>query len=131
MNAVTKMDAMPLDYLISEWKDAKATESLANQVRLKIEARILAHPDCQVRPEGTTKFGNLSITTGTTREWDQEQLDELRATIRGEYWPFIRTWREDRKASKVMEDRFPDLWMKINQALTLKPKKPSFSVKES
>ena len=132
MNAVTPIrkdkPKLDIDAMTQLWRIAKQAEVEAHDRRIEIENAILA--EIETKPEGTTKVGAMTISTGFSRSWDQDKLDDLRASVRGEYWPFAREWKEDRKAARVIEERFPDLWKRINEALTLKPKKPTFSVKE-
>lgn len=128
MNAIIKQRKPTIEQLITEWKSAKNDENEAKDRRLTIEQLILEQAD--IKSEGTTKVGSLSISTGNTRDWDQAVLTELSVQVKPEYWPFKSEFKEDRKASKVIEERFPDLWKTINTALLLKPKKPTFSARD-
>lgn len=125
----------PLDQLVEELNQAKADEEAAKAARLRLEERVLAHPDiaAQLKEEGTTSCttaaGKLSVTTGFTRAWDQAELDRLAKMVSPEFWPFKAEWKEDRKASRTFEERWPDLWAELRQALTLKPRKPTVTVK--
>lgn len=129
MNAILKpVPTANLDDLIAAWRGCKAAEQQYNADRLRIEEKILALVDA--KDSGSVKLDGLTVTFGLDRKWDQAKLTDLSATVKREYWPFKIEWKEDKKASDVIAERFPELWADITQALTTKPKKPSFSVKE-
>lgn len=129
MNAILKpVPQATFVQLKDAWSEQKALEKEANEKRLAIEKQILDLVEC--KPEGSNKFDNLTITTGFSRDWDQEALSLMSAEILPEYFPFKTEFKEDRKGSKFVEERFPELWDKIKTALTTKPKKPSFAIKE-
>ncbi|MGI9159771.1 MAG: hypothetical protein ACR2K1_08475 [Saprospiraceae bacterium] len=117
-----------VDDLIAAWKDAKAAEKAANQARLEAEERINEH--FGILTSGALKLDGITVNYGLERKWDQAKLTELRPTVKTEYWPFRIEWKEDKKASDYIENKFPGLWDEIKTALTTKPKKPSFSIKE-
>ena len=117
-----------LDELILAWKEAKAAEKSANAMRLAIEDEINAHFGIQTA--GMLKLDGITVSYGIDRKWDQAKLTELKQGIKQEYWPFKIEWKEDKKASDTIAERFPELWSEIKTALTTKPKKPSFSIKE-
>lgn len=129
MNAILKpVPHENLDDLIAAWRGCKAAEQQYNADRLAIEAKILALVGAQ--NTGSIKLDGLTVTYGVDRKWDQAKLTELRQTIKTEYWPFRIEWKEDKKASDLVAERFPGLWEQLTPALTTKPKKPSFSIKE-
>lgn len=117
-----------LDDLIDEWKCAKREERTANAWRLEVEEKINQHFGIQTA--GMLKLDGITVTYGLDRKWDQAKLSELKQTIKHEYWPFKIEWKEDKKAADVIAERFPELWKEIQTALTTKPKKPSFTIKE-
>lgn len=119
-----------LDSLKAGWRRAKADEEAAREQRVAIERRMVALLGDLVPQEGTFHQSGLSISTGYNRKWDQARLTSLAAVIDEAYWPFIHEWKEDRKASRVFEEKFPDLWKHIASALTLTPAKPSVKVEE-
>jgi hypothetical protein len=124
---------MTLPELINQLTEAKAAEAEANANRLTLETEILNHPDVakKLKLEGTTSFKGtgLSIATGFTRSWDAEKLWELSVGIKEEFFPFKQSLTEDRKAAKEIEADYPELWAQLSSALTLKPKKPSLTLK--
>lgn len=122
-----------LDELADMWLAAKGVEVGAIERRRELEESILEHPDVvdKLVDEGTTTVGRVKVSTGFTRAWDQQQLDTLSSDVNEEFWPFKDEWKEDRRASRVIEERFPDLWAQIRNALTIKPRKPTISVTES
>ncbi|GEM_PF-4722207 len=130
MSAILKEipDDERLEYLKGAWHECYLQEKEANKNRILVEREIFNL--LPIEPEGSYKFDEVTIVTGFNRAWDQEKLFELQAEIKPEFFPFHAELKESRKDSKIIEDRFPDLWEKIKPALTTKPKKPSFSFKE-
>lgn len=125
------MNAQPiqpenLDSLIRAWHMNKAAEQQFHDDRLYIEALILDLVG--TKPTGSEKLDGLTIQFGIDRKWDQAKLNELRPTVKAEYWPFKIEWKEDKKASDYIENKFPGLWEKIKTALVTRPKKPAFSM---
>ena len=127
----TKLQAVfTLDSLKAGWRKAKAEEESAREQRVAIERRMVVLLGDLVPAEGTFHQDGLSISTGYTRKWDQKLLTQMAGAIDEAYWPFRSEWKEDRKASRTFEERFPDLWKHISAALTLTEKKPSVSVED-
>ena len=101
-------------------------EKKANKFRLEIEKQIANHPDVLafVKEEGTTTIpGLFKVTTGFTRKWDQDILLNLAIKVDPKYFPFKIKYDEKRAESKMIEEKFPDLWQILQQALTLTPSK--------
>lgn len=130
MNDTTNMPT--LDTLAERLAVARQAESAARDRRIELEQMICTHPDVapQLTDEGTVTVGTLKVRTGFTRSWDQKALDAISVDVAEEYWPFKAEWKEDRKAARVIEERFPDLWEAIRGALTLKPSKPAVTIVE-
>lgn len=122
-----------IEVLAQRLAEAKAAESAAIEARLAVEAEILAHPSTGrvLVDEGTaTVADRIKVTTGYTRKWEQSTLANLAHSIDPAYWPFKVEFKEDRKAARVIEERFPDLWERLRHALTLTPRKPSIALVE-
>lgn len=131
MNAEPKVQAIfTIDSLKAAWRKAKADEEAAKEHRLAIEHRIVAVLGDLVPEEGSVSTDGVTVRTSFYRKWDQNKLVPLSTAIDPSYWPFIHEWKEDRKASRVFEEKFPDLWKHIASALTLTPAKPSVKVEE-
>lgn len=129
MNAILKpVPTESLDDLIAAWRGCKAAETAYNKDRLAIEAKILAIVGTDTT--GSMQIDGLTIQFGMDRKWDQDRLAELQPKIMPEFWPFKTEFREDRKAARLVEERFPDLWAELQHALTTKPRKPCFAIKE-
>ena len=126
----TEQSTNTLSDLTHQWKQYKDTEDQAKKARLDTEKLIQSHPDSHLADEGIVHLDSLQVSTGYTRTWDQKQLKEMQRVISDEYFPFKTELKEDRKISKTIEERFPDLWNTIRSALSLKPKKPAFTWKE-
>lgn len=131
MNAQLKTNVIELpttdvlSRLVEDYRRAKADEHAAKLARLEAEDALLAHPDIarELKDEGTITVGDVKVTTKLTRAWDQSALAAIQARIDPAYWPFKAELKEDRRASRVFEERFPALWAELRQALTLKPAK--------
>lgn len=127
----TNVSRLPtLAYLAGKLAAAKREEAAARTARIAVEEEILAHPaiKLQLRDEGTVTAEGVKVTTKLARSWDQEMLAELAKTFDPAWFPFRAEWKEDRRASRVLEERFPDLARELGQALTLKPAKPAVSL---
>lgn len=119
--------------LIEQWKHAKEQENLWNQKRIEIESQLYEQHCASIPEKGTfTTPEGMKITTGYSEEWSQDQL-----TAAYQQWPqnikfpFIGVWKADGKAISYLRDNAPEAYAIIQAALTLKPKKPSFSVKDA
>lgn len=117
--------------LIDEWKHAKEQETIWNARRIEIESKIYELNQASIPDKGTyTTDGGMKITTGFSEEWDQSQLTAAyQQWPEGVKFPFAGTWKPDGKAVSYLRDNAPDLYRLLQPALTLKPKKPSFSMK--
>lgn len=118
--------------LTDQWKELKRQEADVNQRRIAVESRIYELTAAQLPDKGThTLPTGMKVTTGFTEDWDQEQV-----TAAYQQWPadvkfpFAGAWKPDGKAISYLRDNQPSLYAKLSPALTLKPKKPAFSVKE-
>ena len=125
---LTQEQIKTLNELMAAWNMSRAAEKQFQEDRLLCEAQILEIVG--MKSAGSKKLGSMTISYGLDRKWDQAKLTDLQPGIKAEYWPFRIEWKEDKKASDIIADRFPELWDEIQQALTTKPKKPTFSIKE-
>ncbi|WP_435008005.1 hypothetical protein P12x_005272 [Tundrisphaera lichenicola] len=121
-----------LALLTDAWKIEKQNESDANARRIAIESQIYELTQSELPDKGTyTLPTGMKIATGFSEEWSQEQLNaayqEWNASVP---FPFTGTWKPDGKAISYLRENLPEAYKKIQPALTLKPKKPAFSVKE-
>lgn len=122
--------ASTLARLIDDLRRAKADEHAAKLARLEAEDALLAHPTIarELVDEGTVTVGDVKVTTKLSRSWDQSALAAIQSRIDPAYWPFKTEFKEDRRASRVFEERFGLLWAELRQALTLKPAKPAVAL---
>lgn len=122
-----------IEKLANDWKRAKQTEKEAQEARIAIESRIYELTEKMLPDKGTMTFEcGLKVTTGFTEEWDQDALGEAYKnwpvdTVR---FPFAGVWKPDGKAITVIRESIPYLYDMLRPALTIKPKKPAFAVKE-
>ncbi len=118
--------------LIEEWKNAKLNETIWNAKRIEIESKLYEHHQSELPDKGTFTTGEgMKITTGFTEEWSQEELNRAyEQWPEGVKFPFAGTWKPDGKAVSYLRENAPAMYALLQPALTLKPKKPSFSVKD-
>lgn len=118
--------------LIDEWKHAKQQEAMWNAKRIEIESQIYQQNQASIPDKGTyTTPEGMKIATGYSEDWDQEKVNAAyQQWPEGVKFPFSGTWKADGKAVSYLRENAPSLYALIQPALTLKPKKPSFSVKE-
>lgn len=119
---------LQLNEAIDNLAAAKANMNAAKLALADAESAVLDLVNGSLKDEGTTRLGDLKVVTGYTRKWDQGKLANLIHDIRAEYFPFRVEYKEDRKASKVLAERFPELWQTLSPALTLTPRKPSITI---
>ena len=121
-----------LTQLTHEWKAAKQAEADATARRIAVESRIYELTHTELPEKGThTLPSGMKITTGFTEEWDQDRLTAAyQGWPEGIKFPFAGTWKPDGKAIGYLRENAPATYALIQPALTLKPKKPAFSVKE-
>lgn len=122
---------MQLEALTRSWKAAKEREEQAKAERLAIEAEGLELVKAALPDKGTTTFDTgLKIETGFTESWDQERVqlahDNWPSNLK---FPFKGEWKPDNKAISYIRDNEPLAYRLLSDCLTLKPKKPAFSVK--
>jgi hypothetical protein len=129
----TTTPSQGLTELTQAWAEAKSEELEAKNARLAIEEEIIGLQEvaANMTSKGTHNFGPLKIVTDFTRLWDQEKLRQAQQSIPETFWPFASEFKEIGKGTRFLEQQNPELWMHVAKALTLKPRKPSFSVKEA
>lgn len=118
--------------LKEQWQYAKDQETLWNRKRIEIESQIYEQHQANIPDKGTyTTDEGIKIATGFSEEWDQAALsrayEQWPADVK---FPFSGVWKPDGKAVSYLRDNAPAMYALIQPALTLKPKKPAFSVKE-
>jgi hypothetical protein len=134
INATTNLgDNMDrLKELTDAWKLAKEQERASNESRIAIESEIYAIVETSLPEKGThTLETGLKIATGFTEEWDQVALSKAYDAWEAPLpFPFVGQWKADGKAIAYLRENAPGLYKLIRPALTLKPKKPAFTIKE-
>lgn len=118
--------------LIDQWKHAKQQENLWNQKRVEIESQIYEQHQASIPDKGTyTTPEGMKIATGFAEDWDHAKLntayEQWPANLK---FPFNGVWKPNSKAISYLRDNAPEAYELLRPALTLKPKKPSFSLKE-
>lgn len=128
MSVIAQQGQLPLAQLEDYWLTCKQAENEARQDRLNVEAQILEHPDALLKEVGSTTLGQIKVTTGYTRSFDQEKLAEAINEVPAELWPFKSEYKEIKAGTDYLERNEPELWEQIRPALTIKPKKAAFAV---
>ena len=123
--------------LVSQWQKYKETEQLCNDGRIRTEKAILEIVGKDLAEKGTNNFPcGLKITTGMTESWDADVVDRIKnqfdeGLVELPFFPFKQEWKPDNKKLALINEDMPDVFEKVfSEALTIKPKKPSFEVKE-
>lgn len=120
-----------LEDLTNQWQEAKAAERAATERRLLIENQIIDIVGSELPIKGTSNFGALKIVSGVTEKWDQDAI--TRASVRWPNkrfpFPFRQEWKPNNDDLRTMGDNFPDLWERLEDAVTVEPRKPTFEVK--
>ena len=123
--------------LVKNWAEYKDIESKANTVRIRIEKDILAIVGKDLNEKGVNHFPNdLDITTGMTESWDMDEISRQSAKFEDgllniPYFPFDKIWKQNNKKIALIKESMPAIFEKIfSEALTIKPKKPAFKIKE-
>ncbi len=122
---------------VKKWQEYKNLERIANEGRLKTEKAILAMVGKDLKEKGTNNFPEgLKITTGMDEKWDIDCVDRIKAQFDDglltiPFFPFKQEWKPDNKKLSIINESMPEVFTKVfSEALTIKPKKPSFEIKE-
>ncbi len=119
--------------LVDVWKQAKEQEKIYNILRLKAEEDLLQLLKDKIKPNKTNNFDEgLKIVTGTEGKWDGTLLNKAKLAFDNEAVAFLFsiTWKPDNKMIESIKETDEDLYKAfLEPALTIKPKKPSFSIK--
>ncbi len=120
-----------LNELATQWKEQKAALKAAQESLLQTEIAIYDLVKNDLREKGITHFEHgLDVTTGFTESWDEDAVSvAYNAWPQGVPFPFKGMWKPDAKALSVVKDHSPEAYRLLQEALTVKPKKPSFNVK--
>lgn len=126
---------LTLDELQLEWIKYKNIEKDANRKRLEVEEKILKKVD------KNTKLEKLKISYSTDVIWDNEKLGELLTKNKKfeELKLFktktVTTYEADKSLFIQNKQLNPlldkELQIELSKVLTLKEKKPSFTLKET
>jgi len=123
-----------VDYLASKLIEAKEVESAARKYRLDAEQQIIA--EIGVKEEGTTTeksdLFSVSTTGKLTRTLNVEKLISLKGRIPAPIMDMVVKVKPqlDTKNLRYIQANEPDIYQVFSEALTIKPAKPSVTVKE-
>jgi hypothetical protein len=119
-----------MNELIYKYRSAKNDLAEAKARLLEAEIALYQFYKNEIPEEGSFKVEDLTIKTGFYQKWNQEALTKVEYSYpRKEKFPFSLEFKPDNRAISYIKDHRPDLYVMIEQALSLTPKKPSFSLK--
>lgn len=118
-----------IEELSAEWAKYKRMEAEANRKRLEIEQKICTHAKEHIPAQGSAKIGCIKVTTGFDRKWDAEILTQIYRT-KPPVFPFAVNWKEDRRLTSKLESEQAEVMAMFMPALTIKEKKPYFTIAE-
>jgi hypothetical protein len=123
--------------LVEQWEECKETEAFANNMRIETEKELLKIIGNDLKEKGTNNLAlGLTVTTGMSESWDQSAVTHVKCKfddglIAFPFFPFKLEWKPDTKKMAVLKETMPDVFSNVfAEALTIKPKKASFSIKE-
>lgn len=124
--------------LYAKWREYKNMETMANTGRLAVEKAMVELVSPDLREKGVNHFPNdLDITTGMEEKWSQEEIAIIKSNYDAKqypnlpFFPFKIEYKPDAAKMKVLKDDMNAVFIKIfSPALTIKPSKPSFSIKK-
>ena len=128
---MTPLTDSDLQSLAVEWNGCKQAVKEAQARLLQAEIAIYEAVKTELPEKGTSTFGPIKVVTGFTESYDQSALN-----IAYEQWPdgipfpFMGEWKPDGKQLSYLRDHRPELYDRLTSAITIKPKKPAFAVKD-
>lgn len=127
-----------IDELADQWRRVKAHEDAAKAERIEIEQKMLALMPEPESGEGSNtenhNYYKVTTTHGFTRTPIQDKIGELYGDDQDENSLissiFPTSHKLDTKQLRAAESMNPDLFKRVCQAITTKPRKPSIKVVE-
>ena len=117
--------------LLQAWLAAKAAEQTANSRRVAIEGELIEL--IETKPEGSTTVEidgyKVTVTTKMTRSMDAKGFAFIREQFPTNLQPIKVKDLLDDAGVKYLQNNEPDLYNAMAPFLTVKPAKPSFTVK--
>ena len=120
-----------LETLTISWLDAKKEEKAANDKRIGIEKDILAIVRPNAEGRMSLKLGSgykLTLDSKMIYKGDCDALEAMSADWPAEY-QVVRI-KKDLNETKLKEIRMyrPEVWLRMSEAITMKPAKVSVSI---
>ena len=118
---------------VANWKRTKTALTAAQDAHLQSEIDLFNKVKEQLPKKGTYALGDIKIMTGYSEAWDQEKITQawnLWPDASKIPFPFSTEWKPDGKQVTYIRENLPDLYKTLSNCLTLKPKKPAFSLKD-
>ena len=118
--------------LTNEWMNAKREESQANQKRIAVELKMLELLGTPNECSKTHDVGNglkLTITGKMNYSANMDALIEICEKLPKNMRPLKTETKLDETGAKYLRNNEPETWAIIAPAITVKPAKPSITVK--
>ena len=138
MSIEEKIKLEQLQSLTDLWNQYKAKENEFKEKRVKIENEAYDFLKDKLKDRGTyTAETNLQVTTGEDEKWTQVEIIKLKNMFdNGElntlpFFPFDVEYKPNNAKLKLLKETDEKQFYKVfGEALTTKPKKPSFKIKK-
>jgi len=120
-----------LESLASDWREAKRKEEAARDERVEIEERIVELTGHKEEGSEAHKAGDYKVTvTGKlNRRLDVEAWANVEPQIPEEMRPVKYEPKLDTKGLRYLEEKQPDIYRMVAQAIETKPAKTAVQVK--
>lgn len=129
-----QLEAATFTRLVSQAAIARQNAEAARNIQLELEAQILALPYVKdsLKYSGTSSFcnGALKIATKINQKWDQKALATIIQSNDFPIMPFEIEYKPSAVKLKVLREEFPQIFRKLEGALTESPAKPYFTFSE-
>ena len=120
-----------LEHLASLWREAKRDEEEARQSRIAIEQQIINVTGCKEEGSQTHAAGDWKITvTGKmNRTLDRAAWESIAPHIPADLRPVEYAPKLDTKGLRYLQEKNPDVYRRVCEAVVAKPGKPAVQVK--
>lgn len=127
------LGAMLLPQLTERWLEFKQEERIARNQREQIERLILQN--IEAKDEGTVSesIGDLTlkVTYKLTRKVDEEKWKAICRDVPEALHPVRTKFDVDTRRLRHLMNNEPDVYLKVSEALEVKPAKPYITVMEA
>lgn len=130
MQDTTTSKTEELEYLCSQWVQAKASEDAQREYRVKLEKQILEHVGSRKEGAQTVNAPHFKITTTgkLSRAVDWEVWDTIAPEVPPSLHPVKVSRSLDVKGLHYLERNEPEVYRKILECITTKPAKTAVKI---